>query len=273
MGKKHGQRDKPKGSQEQTKPCEPTLAPLGTSSPKAEIPADNGGNDEESKNMALKTRVARFWNWITPNHVMAIFTVVIAVVAFFQWWVYRSQLDWMRIGERPWVAVKFLPIQIAVSEPLCSPLTVADTGRTPAKHIEALIAIRVLPVATPIDFGYPPFPKEAVAPVGSQWPVFNKFKIGVIFPNDPLPITNLCMLKGIRGGPPPKNDVWTQPMQDQFDRGETYVEAHGKFTYTDAIGTQHWTTFCETKMAVEGKEPSLEVANSCTAYNDVDDND
>ena len=59
-------------------------------------------------------------------------------------------------------------------------------------------------------------------------------------------------------------------MQQQFERGETYIDVHGKVTYSDAVGTSHWTQFCETIASPESK-PLLDTS-SCVGYNTVDDN-
>jgi hypothetical protein len=93
--------------------------------------------------------------------------------------------------------------------------------------------------------------------------------MGAIFPDDPLPLNDFCLLDVDKPGGVPQ--TWTEPQQRRFDQGETYIDTHGEFIYDDAAGRQHWTRFCYVSIAL-GKAADLIVSRSCAAYNSIDEN-
>jgi hypothetical protein len=109
-------------------------------------------------------------------------------------------------------------------------------------------------------------------PTGEPIPAWAKFNTGVIFPTDMVPI-EAAIAKTPVGSKIPEPFIWDQPSQEQWLRGDTYLALHGKFTYYDAAGNFHWTTFCRTFIAPQSKKQvSKDTADRCIAFNTVDSN-
>jgi hypothetical protein len=60
-------------------------------------------------------------------------------------------------------------------------------------------------------------------------------------------------------------------MQDKFDNAETYMAVHGRFTYKDAAGRDHWTQFCSINTPRPIEDIAAEITEKCVAFADVDD--
>ncbi len=227
---------------------------------------------EDHRHMPTKTQIAE-WIHGNANAVIAIFTIVIAVIAGIQACIYSSQLTWLRIDERAWPAVKFTPFYgPAVGSKVPAPIITMNTGKTVAKDIKGWVFFRPVPIATPIDLGDYRRAEASSLPSGEPLPAWTKFETGVIFPNDQLPTPQAAIAKTPAGRDKPEAFTWDQPSQDQWIRGDIYLALHGKITYTDAAGNPHWTTFCNIFMAAgTGKNVSKDTSDACTAFNTVDD--
>jgi hypothetical protein len=208
------------------------------------------------------------------NPVIAAFTIVIAVIAGIQAFIYGSQLTWLRIDERAWVAVKFTPFYgPTVGSKVPAPMFTMNTGKTVAKDVEGWIFFRPVPIATTIDLSEYRRVEPSSLPSGEPIPAWTTFKTGVIFPNDQLPTPQVAIAKTPTGRDTPQAFTWDQSSQDQWLRGDIYLALHGKITYNDASGNSHWTTFCNVFMAPNtGKNVSKDTSDACVRYNTVDDN-
>lgn len=208
------------------------------------------------------------------NVVIAAFTIVIAVIAGIQACIYGSQLTWLRIDERAWLAVKFTPFYgPSVNSKVLAPILTMNTGKTVAKDIEGWIFFRPVPIGTMIDLSEYKRVEPSSLPSGEPIPAWTKFKTGVIFPNDQLPTPQAAIAKTPAGRDAPQEFTWDQPSQDQWLRGDIYLALHGKITYKDAAGNPHWTTFCNVFMAPStGKNVSRDTSDACIRYNTVDNN-
>lgn len=277
MSQKNRKRDKPQRKQEPQKETRPEPSPpamhrteSGEVSP-AHEPANQQEldlvPDPDPRRKAWRRRA--IYSWITTDRIMAAFTVLIGIATVLQWEVYRSQLTEMRIGQRPWLKVKFVsPMQLAVNQGVCSQIVMTNTGKTPAKHVRAVVKIKSLDASEAIDFSLPEPPSNATPltppPVGSYY----YMGLGALFPDDPLPAQGFCMIESIQ---PPKQVPWTQAMEKAFNAGEIYIETHGQVTYDDSESNPHWTRFCFVNSSPE-KPVSVQISRSCAAYNAVDEN-
>src|ERR1035441_126815 len=272
MPKHKSKPNKPNAGQATHKEKPPVVPVPTDTTEKTHTPADGEHPQKGMVKMTFKTRLLWFWRTVkthtTANRVMAAFTIVIAVTAIEQGCVYYLQLTEMRIGQRPWLKIKFLPLKMAVNTSLCAPVTMLNTGKTPAKHIEGMMVVRNVPISDPIDFRHPPISDTATIqnpPLG----VFAIARIGVIFPDDPVPFESCLMEANAKAIDTPM--TWTDAMQSRFDLGSTYVDVHGEFNYDDASGRQHWTRFCFVTVG-NGMATPLQIARSCIAYSNVDEN-
>ena len=223
--------------------------------------------------MPTKTGVSE-WIRENANSVIALFTIVIAVVAGIQACIYKSQLDWTRIEERAWLAVKFTPFNgPVVNATLPAPLVIGNTGKTVATKIKGWIFFRPVPIGATIDVSEFTKVSPSSLPEGEPIPAWTKFDTGVIFPNDSIPMLQPVFAKTPAGKRTPQPATWDQTLQDQWLRGDIYLALNGKVTYDDASGTHHWTTFCTFFMAPgTGKNVSIDTSDRCTSYNSVDNN-
>jgi hypothetical protein len=227
---------------------------------------------KDERNMPTKAEIAQGIRE-NANVVIAVFTIVIAAAAILQVCVYRSQLTWLRIDERAWLAVKFTPFYgPAVNNKVLAPILTMNIGKTVAKDVEGWIFFRPVPIATTIDLSEYKRVEPSSLPSGEPIPAWTTFKTGVIFPSDQLPTPQVAIAKTPTGSDKPEAFTWDQPSQDQWLRGDIYLAVHGKITYKDAAGNPHWTTFCNVFMAPNtGKNVSKDTSDACIRYNTVDD--
>jgi hypothetical protein len=176
-----------------------------------------------------------------------------------------GQLDEMRLDQRPWIIVKFTPMQPSVNGKVFIPMVLNNTGKSPARNIDGNVAVRLHQMNEPIDFRNP----AALAAAGIHHTLWTDFKYGVFAPNDITSIPQPALLEAGTKYPQPMQ--WTQPMQDRYTHGETYIEAHGEITYDDAIGTRHWTKLCVI-ITAQNYGALANIGQSCSMYNSVDDN-
>ncbi|HVC89069.1 MAG TPA: hypothetical protein VND66_00480, partial [Acidobacteriaceae bacterium] len=93
----------------------------------------------------------------------------------------------------------------------------------------------------------------------------------ILFPNDPLHINGVGLTSNAQGPGDSMFERWTQPTQDQFDRGEIYLATYGKLTYKDFNGKEHWTQFCTLSVSKKYPHPPpIEASHKCIDFDDVD---
>ena len=228
------------------------------------------GNAQKHAKLAKIAGYARLLRtWLNPNWIMALFTVVIAGIGIVQACIYSSQLDVMRIDQRSWLGVKFVPMQPILNNPVSVQLLVNIIGRTPIKNITGEFTASYLETSTPIDFRSREELKAAGTKLSEDTPLWTKFSTGVLFPNDPITLPPFTLAEGSPTKPVPI--LWDTKLQERYSKGEIYIEEHGRFSYKDAAGNCHWTQFCNTITARDQGVPS-KIGEACAAYNDIDSN-
>jgi hypothetical protein len=232
--------------------------------------------DKPEGGIQMPTR-AGMSEWIrdNANAVIAVFTIVIAVIAFIQGLIYNAQLREMRIDQRAWVAVKFTPLAgPVVGQLVPAPIIVVNVGKTVAKNAKGWVFVRPVPISTTIDVSDPSTLKLSSVAPGEPIPAWTEYENGVLYPNDVGPIPGAAMVNTPVGARNPVPTKWDQTLQDKWNNGDIYLAIHGKLTYEDAAGRQHWTTFCFTYVApTSGKSVSMDTANTCSSYMTVDGNE
>lgn len=226
----------------------------------------------------LWERIKQFFAWWQPNRIMALFTIVIALVGFLQWKVYNAQLDEMRIDQRAWFGVKFTVFSPPpVGSPIPIPALAINVGKTIAKGVVVWTMFAPTSIGTTIDLSDPPPPYPYPPSDGppfhifyTQSPVWEMFRTGVIYPGDSFQLP-LFMSQNVVGQSASESVVWNQDMQSQWSDGKIYLALHGAAVYYDVAGNSHETWFCSISTA-PGKQVGLRTQRLCAAYNDVDNN-
>jgi hypothetical protein len=240
-----------------------------------ETKPENQSGDERQANTKKHTNLAKiasyvwtFFRWWTSNRIMALFTVVIGGIGIIQASIYSSQLDEMRIDQRAWLGIKFVPAQPAPNSPFTWPLTFNNVGKTPAKNIRGMVIIRYLPVDSPIDLRTIEEMRAAGIKQVETTPLWMAFRTGVLFPND-LITNQFTYAQGMVGKP--QKNTWDSALQDRYAKGEIYIEMNGRFDYDDAAGNAHWTQICNITTS-PGQVIPLETSKACVAHNSIDNN-
>jgi hypothetical protein len=228
---------------------------------------------EGNVDMAAKREIGE-WIRNNANPVIALFTIVIAAIAIIQAFIYKAQLDEMRIDQRAWVAAKFINLAgPTVGQILPAPLIVGNIGKTVAKNLDGWIYFRPVPISTTIDLSDPATLKPSSVASGEPIPAWTHYAAGVLYPNDIGPVVGAALVNTPTGKTSPVPTVWDGILQDKWDKGDIYLAIDGKITYEDAGGIKHWTTFCYTYTSpASGKFVSMDTVDACKSYMTVDGN-
>ncbi len=153
-------------------------------------------------------------SWVTANGVVALFTVVLAVVGFLQWWIYRAIHRSTKVVERAYVNISHYPegLQLVDPQRFSVKVKVKNHGRTPAKIIDVVLTLRVYRGPLP--------PKPCYGPAG---PEPNRF---FLMPKDHFVVTKtfeLISAADARG----------------VDAGTVRVWLLGYVDYEDQFGRSH----------------------------------
>ena len=183
----------------------------------------------------------------------------------------------MRIDKRAWMDVKSdigNPAKLPDNCSILTPIQISNTGRIPARRVEIRIATAVLPKDTSPDFGLAPNQKGPAQGTTGVW-----YAAGVIMPNSP-PFTlddfgpknnttsHVILQPEVVTAAAPL--LYTPDLKDKINKGEWYVEVHGRITYDDAFGS-HWIQFC--KFMASHSFQFTNSAKQCVDYNDTDHSD
>jgi hypothetical protein len=157
-----------------------------------------------------------------------------------------------RVDERAWIGFGTGgSITFTVGRPFLVPTEITNTGKTPAKNVEGNVAVDIVNKGVPIDFSY-----------GTGHANY-RVHGGTLFPNGKIDES----FEGIQHGPTKAEPIIiTKPLAQKIMTGQAFVIIHGKITYRDEFGTEHWTTFCRNV-----SDPSA-ISEDCTRDNDTDDN-
>jgi hypothetical protein len=194
------------------------------------------------------SRWKRFRDWAKQKSsftdwCIALFTLVLAVAAIYQFIIMGGQLDEMRKDARPWISISFSTNgNLQANTQISSMLSIVNKGKTPARAIRADVAIDVVKNGEEPKLDYP-------LPHG-------RFTTGLIFPGDPY-------------STPIEGNLVTQPEFNDFQNGKLFFVAYANVSYKDFFGIEHWTKYCT---AIVSKATSSFTGQKCTNYGDVDSN-
>jgi hypothetical protein len=198
--------------------------------------------------------------------IVAFFIVVYTLVSICLWIATRRANEISRQGvtnadrnfkrdERAWMAFEFVAgnITVTLNKPFFVPTKPLNTGKTPAKNVEGSIVVGVFKKGEHLSFDYSSGHGNANYAV----------KAGTIFPNGSIEES----FQGLRsvGDRDHEAILMTKVMLEEIRTGQSFIIVHGKITYRDIFGSEHWTTYCRYVT-----NPSL-INDECTRYNDADD--
>ena len=177
--------------------------------------------------------------------------------------IYFSQLlamrETMRVGERAWIFINIAkPMQLENNRPMMATMQLVNDGKTPAKHLAAEFYVQFVPNGQSPKFEF------------SEKIPHHTLSAGVMFPKqmfDTYP-TRLRWKGDSRTAT--EDDPLTESEYEQIRSGKAYAVTYGQVRFADAFGIDHWFNVCN--WYSNPANPSIGfTAETCTAYNDIDD--
>ncbi len=179
----------------------------------------------------------------------------------------------MRQDQRPWIKTDLgepgadgkVRWWNRVGDPLNVPIRFTNTGKTPAKHVTAVIYVDILPKdqvpKLPIYGARKKLPTGATRSFLAGW----KITTGRIFPGNHADdtVTKVEVVNGEM-----RRAILGVPQANDFAHGNSYLLMHGKIDYWDEFGTHHWSIFCSANF-VDGGSANI---TKCANYADDDGN-
>src|SRR3984893_10945260 len=136
-----------------------------------------------------------------------------------------------RRDERAWMAFSFAAgnLTFTIGKTFLVPTDLLNTGKTTAKNGEGNIVVQMVETGEDLAFSYTPGHANY------------RVQAGTIFPGGHITES----FEGIRHGTDQAEAiVITKPLFQDIISGRSLVVVHGKITYRDVFGTEHWTTYC-----------------------------
>jgi hypothetical protein len=200
---------------------------------------------------------AKVWKGINSNAnvVIAIFTVILALIGVVQTMIYFAQLDAMKKDQRPWLRVIFTPGTIQPLAPIGGTIQLINEGKTPAMGlVEGKFEVEKVMNGekAKLDYALP----------------FIDFETGMIVPGQKQEEMPIRRVAGDAGDVNPLS----QSEYDDFNQLKIFFVVYGTVSYGDFFGTRHWTKFCSV-LIPHGVPPNTPyTGRSCSVYSDVDGN-
>jgi hypothetical protein len=222
-------------------------------------PANNPEADTHKKNERTMPPGEIAKRSTITEKLLVVFTCALAVLGYFQWRTSDSQLNVMRNDERAWIEVlpkgddkEALNISFTVGQPVGFPVTIKNTGKTPAKNVTIRLFVEI------VDASQSP-PLDWVSD-HTHHP-HNQITTGIFFPG-----AHIDQVMVRTRGKVTDPLVATQTEIDSILASKSYVSAFGIVTYDDIFGYPHWLKFCSWI-----SEKGDFMTEKCTAYNSVDE--
>jgi hypothetical protein len=259
--------DKQESTHPENKPIGNPIAPDFT--PPQQVPLTTNQSQQTTDNPATAASVAKELHWLEKLNIIGqLGLVAVGIIAAC---IYGNQLGEMRKttkatqqsvtdaqlnfrrDERAWMGFSFVPgtITFTVGKSFFVPTLLINTGKTPAKNVEGNIVVGIFERGKPLDFAY------------TSGHTNYRIAAGTIFPNGSITES----FQAIRHGETSAEAiVIDKPLLGELLNSTKLVIVHGKVTYEDIFGVQHWTRYCRVV-----SNPSL-IPNDCMRYNETDEN-
>jgi hypothetical protein len=191
---------------------------------------DNKDHAEKRSGVSdLRQSLQRRWrSFISNGQLMSVFftgiiavaTVVYALVSIRQLTIMDRQLEQSRLDQRAWVG----PVEALMPKSAESPephlgVKIMNSGKTPARKLRSQISTQYLPAGAE----FVPIYKD----------VSMKPSISVIQPGMRINLLSLATL-----------GIMTRQEMDGVRAGRNILYLYGLLTYEDIFGRPHWTKFC-----------------------------
>jgi hypothetical protein len=204
---------------------------------------------------------------------------VYAAVAGWQGCTARQQL---RMDQRPWLKMSIPDFQrtFKAGDGLSIPVTLINTGKTPAERITAGVVILLVnsgeePYIRPGGICQPGCKSTLWQRLWRAMPwvhrptdgvAVNGLIIPIIYSGDFAPNEEVQLLDTNRFDESTVKRILTPTEVQALSSKQKYIVLYGTIWYFDVFGTNHWTNFCIAKYP-DGSQANSE---KCAHYGDVD---
>ena len=191
---------------------------------------------------------------------MGFLTFLGIVVAALSGVIFWKQMTQMRIDQRAWVVVnpsdfKYIQNDSTGLVTVALPISVMNTGKTPARKSIVNIATQIVPNGANVIFDYDRVTVENVA--------------GILYPNSHIDVEAKLLKKNVNIPAGAETRYLSSSEYKDLTEGRTFIAVYAKGSYTDVFGTAHWYHFCG--FSSLSPQPIQVTAQSCADYNGSDD--
>jgi hypothetical protein len=196
----------------------------------------------------------------TSEKTMAALAFLGLIVAILTGVIFWEQMRQMRIDQRAWVVLSSnnaefeFPRNELGETTVSLPLTLTNTGKTPAKKYFVEVVTEINPNQREVSFQYAKDHTGITA--------------GTLYPNSPVKMTAQL----VQGNPKAATGLEPRGLSaseyQELLEGRTYLAVYARGEYFDIFGDKHWFHFCIHKSL----SPTiiLTQSRSCSEYNDAD---
>jgi len=201
----------------------------------------------------------KYWGMTKFEWTMGVLTLAALIVAGLTGGIFWKQLGAMKTDQRAWITLT-TAAQAEISKDAADgvtmtiPVTVVNTGKTPAKDSTIDMVIMRVPNGKTPTFSYEGTPVSRTI-------------TGVLFPNNPFTIRITLSDPSLPNG---QTKILSPAEYKRLTDGLEYMVIYAKSSYTDIFGTPRWHHFCVAWS--QSPTPVDMTSLNCTQYNTVDDN-
>jgi hypothetical protein len=177
----------------------------------------------------------------------------------------NAEITSIHLDQRAWILATHAPIAFPIDSPIVVSGQIRNTGKTPARRVNASFTTVVLSKDELPEFVY-----EA----GTGHPT-TKVEADVFFPDArPERYESRAFKQHIKQL---EDTVMTKQLMTEIVKGNQFIVVHGEISYDDIFGTHHWQTYCRLYPEFLGvRKPAEKVpplVDACRKHNDMDKND
>jgi len=211
-------------------------------------------NSGETRQNEQEFRIGSLY-WLKNGTIFTIvFSAASLIVSFLTYSILKNQLHASHVEQRAWIKVEHKIEPSTENGPLNVTFTITNTGKTPARQLEARYAVQKVPSDQPPDLVSRP--KVVMS-------------AGLLSPNGSIPlIVPLLKEKGRLSDP----YILTKKDYEELEAGKYYVAGIVTTSYVDIYGVPHWTNFCGWSSIASKDNLIGFAARKCVEYNDSDTN-
>lgn len=195
---------------------------------------------------------ASHWGWRVFEIAAVVAGVAYAIITFFMW---RESHNNFVLEERAWLDVSKAEItdsgkDFHAGSPITAKVTLVNTGKTPAREVQAEYRIVLLRNTEEVPLSY-------------DASVRNTDFIGLMPPNGSTEIAVQNYINRF------EVEKFTEDEMKDIASGRAYLAVYGRIRYTDIFGEKHWFKNC----VYQGWHSGSFQSGSCVAYNNTGDGD